>query len=51
MVGLHVHCEHHASARYEWNDHDRFVGSYANDVPNGFGTAINSGEASTGEWT
>lgn len=36
--------------RYEWNDHDRFYGRYANDQPNGFGTASIAGEAFTGEW-
>lgn len=36
--------------RYEWNDHDRFYGRYADDVPNGFGTASIAGEDSTGLW-
>ena len=36
--------------RYEWNDHDRFYGRYANDLPNGFGTASIAGEDFAGQW-
>lgn len=37
--------------RYEWNDHDRFYGNYANDLPNGFGSASIAGEAFIGDWS
>jgi hypothetical protein len=36
--------------RYEWNDNERFVGSYANDVPHGFGTLVVLGETWSGDW-
>lgn len=36
--------------RYEWNATDRYEGHYANDVPDGFGTATFAGETFAGEW-
>ncbi len=36
--------------RYDWNDHDRYEGRYANDVPQGPGTAHIAGEVFSGEW-
>lgn len=36
--------------RYTWNDENRFEGSYARDLPNGFGTVTVSGVTLSGEW-
>ncbi|MBS0549703.1 MAG: hypothetical protein JSR24_18255 [Proteobacteria bacterium] len=36
--------------RYEWNKDTRYQGSYANDVPDGFGTAVVAGETFAGDW-
>ena len=38
------------AGRYEWNDKDSFQGSYANDVPHGFGTIQLAGETLSGDW-
>jgi hypothetical protein len=36
--------------RYVWNERDRFEGTYAQDVPNGFGTVTVGGTTLSGEW-
>lgn len=36
--------------RYRWNATDLYEGHYANDVPNGFGTAMVQGVTFAGEW-
>lgn len=36
--------------RYAWTPEVRFEGHYANDVPNGFGTATLMGESFSGLW-
>jgi hypothetical protein len=36
--------------RYEWNNDTRYQGRYANDVPDGFGTAVVAGETFAGDW-
>jgi hypothetical protein len=36
--------------RYRWNETDRYEGHYANDVPDGFGTAVLAGQTFAGEW-
>ena len=36
--------------RYEWNDTERFIGSYVENVPHGFGTITVAGETLSGDW-
>jgi hypothetical protein len=36
--------------RYDWNQDNRYEGHYANDLPNGLGTATIAGEVFAGEW-
>ncbi|MFI5000572.1 MAG: hypothetical protein ACHQK9_11905 [Reyranellales bacterium] len=48
--GTYVGGRRDGLGRYNWNDHDRFDGKYANDVPNGFGTAVIAGETFAGVW-
>jgi hypothetical protein len=36
--------------RYQWNATDRYEGHYANDVPDGFGTAVVQGLTFAGDW-
>jgi len=36
--------------RYVWNEENSFVGQYANNVPNGLGTATLVGNTFAGNW-
>jgi hypothetical protein len=36
--------------RYQWNETERYEGRYANDVPDGFGTAVVAGQTFAGDW-
>lgn len=38
------------AGRYSWNQADRFDGSYADGLPNGFGTVVVNGTALSGQW-
>ena len=48
--GAYNHNKREGFGRYEWNASTRYEGHYANDVPDGFGTALVAGEVFAGDW-
>jgi hypothetical protein len=48
--GAYVAGKREGQGRYEWNDNDRYIGTYAQNVPHGHGSITLAGETLTGEW-
>lgn len=48
--GTYVDNRRQGYGRYDWNETDYYEGLYANDLPQGFGTARIAGEVFTGVW-
>jgi len=48
--GMYRNGRREGAGRYEWNERDRFEGTYTQDLPNGFGTVTVNGTALSGVW-
>ncbi len=48
--GAYVDGRREGPGRYEWNDDDRFVGRYADNLPNGYGVMRIGPETFAGVW-
>jgi len=48
--GVYRNGRREGAGRYVWNQRDRFEGTYAQDLPNGFGTVTVNGTTLSGEW-
>jgi MORN repeat len=50
FTGVYRNGKREGPGHYVWNDNVRFDGTYANDVPQGYGVAEIEGERLSGEW-
>src|SRR5262245_5193228 len=50
FTGVYRNGKREGPGRYVWNENVRFDGTYANDVPQGYGVAEIEGEKLAGEW-
>lgn len=50
FVGTYRNGRREGAGRYDWNEADHFEGTYANDLPNGFGSVSLGGTKLSGQW-